>query len=75
MSPNSARIFSFALLCCGWLVVDRPIVAYAVPSPALLKSPHPIRPIELIKSSDRRLASTDSQREGLPRRRADGGSR
>lgn len=75
MSTNSATLFSLVILTCGWLVIDRPMVAQAVTSPMVLKSGDHISPIKLTNYSDRQPDSSDAEREGLPRRRADGGSR
>ncbi|MBL1174530.1 hypothetical protein [Pantanalinema sp. GBBB05] len=76
MSTSFVTVFSLIILVCGWLAVDRPVVAQPLPSTSPLNLSESLPPLDLTYHSDRRLAtSSNTEREGLPRRRADGGSR
>ncbi|MGI0485600.1 hypothetical protein ACN4EK_09210 [Pantanalinema rosaneae CENA516] len=72
MSTRFATVFSLGIIIFGCLAVDRPVAAQPPP----LASPNlsaPISPVELPQQNDSPPETSD--RERLPRRRADGGSR
>ncbi|HEY9618153.1 MAG TPA: hypothetical protein V6C64_15005 [Microcoleaceae cyanobacterium] len=75
MSPSSTKFFPLIIIMCGLWVVDRPAAAQ---SATLSTSPHITHHLALenrVDRSDRWLGASEGDREGLPRRRADGGSR